>query len=380
MNILTISSRAELIACRDQWNSVAGDRAFFSWDWNVNWFNEMNNKNASPLVIVEQDDDGNWKSVAPFFIDGRKLRMFGSGSACTDYANLFSTHQSTRQFADEVAKRLSLGVGRPGPLQQIDRIEIEGGGRNDDSLTYFCDQLAHHGFLSHETETEGAWKLSLPDDPKGLDTILNSSCRRKVRKARKRLAQEDVSIEFSNEENFDKVWQDFVVLHQARRNTLGEPGCFADQAFEQFLKKGVRSLQTRELATLFVIYKSQKPVASQLLLISEQTCMMYQSGAAPEFISEEPGYQAIVVALDYAIEQGLAEYDFLRGDENYKTKWNTTREPIISRRFVPKKLSARARHRSWVVSRQIKAMVMNCCCTLSVLSQSFAMQARSFGK
>lgn len=353
MNLYILNNREELFASQQQWDTVAQDHAFSSWAWNAHWLRSMENGQAKPFVIVGLDDDGNWQAIAPFCIVGRKLRMLGSGTACTDYVNLIDNGQDRRVFADTIVEFLTTNISSSGQLSEIDLIEIEGGAANDEDLNYFCKQLESE-FSIHEIETEGTWKVQLPQSVDQLNGILKSSCRRKVRKARKRLAADDTNTVFADAASFEELWFHFVQLHQARRNHLGQEGCFADPAFETFLKSAARDLFDRELAELFVIYKSGKPLASQLLLISGESCMMYQTGVDPNCFSEEPGYQAIVVALDHAISRGATFYDFLRGDEAYKSRWSTTREAIIKRRFAPKRLSATLKHNCWVAGYRFK--------------------------
>lgn len=354
MKLHIITNREELYACQSQWDRLAAENSFFSWDWNVSWFRELSDSKDSPFVMVGLDDDDNWIGIAPLFISNRALRLLGSGTACTDYANLICPDEHYQAFADAIAQYLVRNIQPDGSLSRINLLELEGGAHNDHLLNYFCDQLAALGLTQHQLETEGTWKVQLPESSQQLTQMLSSSTRRKVRKARKRLAAENVSVEFATPANFETIWTHFVELHQKRRIQLGEPGCFADPTFEAFLKNAIRGLLDRELADLFIIYNSEVPCASQLLIHSESSCMMYQSGVNPDFLSDEPGYQAIVVAMDRGIERGAAFYDFLRGDESYKSRWNTTREPILRRRFIPRKLSAQLKHNTWVAGRTIK--------------------------
>jgi len=353
MNLHIINSREELFSCQPQWDAVARDQAFRSWAWNVHWLREMENIKAEPFVIVGVDDDGNWQAIAPFCVVGRTLRMLASGTACTDYANLIDNAEDRRIFADVIVEFLTINICSSGQLSGIHLIEIDGGAEHDEDLNYFCQQLAAE-FTLHESETEGTWKVQLPDSIEGLNGVLSSSCRRKVRKARKRLAADGTNTVFADASNFEELWTAFVQLHQSRRNHLDQEGCFSDPNFESFLKAATRDLFDRELADLFVIYKSGQPLATQLLLMNGHNCMMYQTGADPSSFSDEPGYQAIVVALDHAISRGATSYDFLRGDEGYKARWSTKREAIIKRRFVPAHFTAKLRHSSWIAGRHFK--------------------------
>jgi len=183
--------------------------------------------------------------------------------------------------------------------------------------------------------------------------------RRKTKNARKRLAEPDVEVSFANEDNFSALWATFVELHQKRRNSIGQLGCFADDNFERFLQSAIKGLMSIDRADLIVINKADRPLAAMIVIYCGETCMMYQSGIDPEMSSLEPGYQSVMVAIEHAIERGCHHFDFLRGDEPYKARWSTTREAIIRRKFIPPTMSAQLKHGTWVIGRSIKNYVNN---------------------
>ena len=139
-------------------------------------------------------------------------------------------------FAELVTNYLATELATDGVLSQVDVFEIEGCGDNDRNLDYFCELLQINDFAKHETETEGTWKVLLPDSFEQLNATFSKSMRRKTKAARKRLAEPDVEVLFADQDNFGALWATFVQLHQKRRNAIGQLGCFADENFEQFLQ------------------------------------------------------------------------------------------------------------------------------------------------
>jgi len=308
---------------RASWDQVAGDRSFFRYSWLMNWYEAMHAERDQIHVLVATDDQGQWFGVAPLFVSG-----------VSDY------------LAD------SIRVG--GELENVDSIELEGCGKLDESANYLSELLTAHGFSHHETETEGTWKVLLPDTFEQLNATFSKSMRRKTKAARKRLAADDTRVEFATRESFDTLWSQFEDLHQKRRKFLGQPGCFANGNFAVFLKAATRELLDASLAELLVIFKDDRPISSVLLLKSDNTCMMYQSGLDPEFSSCEPGYQTNLAGIQYAISNGFKYFDFLRGDEPYKARWSTTREAILRHKYVPRKLKSQLKHGTWMIGRSIK--------------------------
>ena len=356
MQIKIIESAEQLLGCESEWNRVAGNRCFFSWNWCVQWFTSFANASDRPYVIVGHDDN-QWLGIAPLMISGRKLRFLGSGTACSDYANLITSKHHYNHFAESVAKWMATQFAQPGDLDFVDIFEIEGCGENDRNLDYFCELLTINDFGIHETETEGTWKVHLPETFEQLKATFSKSMRRKTKAARKRLAESDNTKTYADTGNFRSVWQTFVSLHQKRRHSLGQQGCFSDNRFENFLRSAVSELLDRDLADLITISKSDQPIAAVLLLYCGDTCMMYQSGLDPNFSAQEPGYQSVMLSIEHAIAKGCKHFDFLRGDEPYKARWGTTREAIVRRKFIPPNMSAQLKHNTWKIGKTIKDCV-----------------------
>ena len=359
MKIKIIDQLEELSNCESNWNGVAGERCFFSWQWCESWFRELAAEEDELHIIVAVDDDDRWLGIAPLVVSGRKLRFLGSGSACSDYVNLIVDQSNYNVFAELIANYLATELANDGALSSVDVFEIEGCGGNDRNLDYFCEILKIKDFATHEIETEGTWKVLLPESFEQLNATFSKSMRRKTKAARKRLTEDDVNVLFADPENFGSLWDAFVYLHQKRRNAIGQLGCFADEKFQRFLRSATQGLMSSGRSDLVMIEKSGSPVAAVLLVYCGETCMMYQSGIDPEMASLEPGYQSVLVSIEHAIEKGCKFFDFLRGDEPYKARWSTTREPIFRRKFIPPKMSAQLKHSTWVIGRSIKNYVTN---------------------
>ena len=338
------------------WDQVAGDRSFFRYSWLMNWYQAMRAEYDQIHVLVAIDDEEQWIGVAPFFVSSGKLRLLGSGNACSDYAGPFSSLEPKphKKFIELVSDYLADSIRVGGPLEEVDSIELEGCSTLDESANYLGELFSAHGFAQHETETEGTWKVLLPDSFDQLNATFSKSMRRKTKAAKKRLAADDTRVEFADQESFETHWSLFEALHQKRRKFLGQPGCFASGNFAVFLKAATRELLDSSLAELMVIYKDDCPISTVLLLKSDNTCMMYQSGLDPKYCSVEPGYQTNLAAIQYAISEGYKYFDFLRGDEPYKARWSTTREPLVRRIYVPRKLKSQLKHGTWVIGRSIK--------------------------
>jgi CelD/BcsL family acetyltransferase involved in cellulose biosynthesis len=61
-----------------------------------------------------------------------------------------------------------------------------------------------------------------------------------------------------------------------------------------------------------------------------------------------------VGSLRAAIEQGYAAFDFMRGDEAYKSSWGARARPTLETRIIARRPSAQLRHTAWLTRRQMR--------------------------
>jgi CelD/BcsL family acetyltransferase involved in cellulose biosynthesis len=357
MKIKLLDNLDEILNARSAWNEIAGTRPMLQWDWLVNWLRHQVEE-TTPAVLVGVNSDQQWVGVAPFCLDAsrlnRKLRFLGSGGACTDYLGLITRPDDEQEFAESVADWLTDNLHPGGPLGSVDVLELEGFCPQNENTRYLFDLLAASGFNSHCVELEGCWELELGNSWDELNQQFSKSHRRKTKKAVKRLADSDTKVLSSDDTDFATLWPTFVQLHQARRQMLQQPGCFADSNFESFLRAATDSMIRDSRAEILVIQYQGKPLASMLLLNDGETTYMYQSGLDPDRISLEPGYQIAVLALQSSIRKGYRKFDFLRGDEPYKSRWQTKRIPLVRARFIPRNFRSQLMHGVWWTGHSIR--------------------------
>lgn len=361
MRLQLITNPEELASLRSEWDSIASASPFFSHAWLTNWFRFLGDENEL-AVLVGRDKNNNVMGIAPWCIEQagplvRKLRFLGSGIACSDYLELICPANQHRSFAEAAIDWLVDNIGNRQTLGRIDVIEMEGINPDSAESQYVAELLGAHGLKSHRVELEGGWEVTLPATWDELNSRFSKSMRRKTKKAVKRLADEKTQVLSTDRVPFDQLWSTFCDLHQQRRKMLGQDGCFADPKFEEFLKSATFELIHRSQAELVVIHFENKPLASMLLLNNQDTVYMYQSGMDAQRLSLEAGYQMAYCAIVRSIEKGFQKFDFLRGDEPYKSRWDTRRIPIQRVRFIPRRTSASLKHGLWVTGRSIKGLV-----------------------
>jgi CelD/BcsL family acetyltransferase involved in cellulose biosynthesis len=134
-------------------------------------------------------------------------------------------------------------------------------------------------------------------------------------------------------------------LHQRRRKSLGEPGCFASRLFHDFHREATERLLARGQLRLSSFELDGSPAAAEYHLADASTTYAYQGGVDPDRLAEEPGRLSTILCLRAAIAEGHTRMDFLRGDEPYKAHWRAAPQPTFDYRIIPNRRLARLRGR-----------------------------------
>ena len=359
---LTLITKPEILEQNaKQWDAVAGDFPFFRFAWMGNWIKHLG-KDSELAVLVAIDDEDQWVGIAPYCVvysrtRSKRLKYISSGVACSDYLSLFTKPGYESEFSSAVVDWVIDNIGADGPFGRIDSIELEGITLTDPDTQYLVEQLSSAGLGTHTVELEGCWKTDLPSNWSDFEIQCSKSMRRKTKKATKRLTDDQTEIRSTRNTSFKELWSTFVYLHQVRRQMLEQSGCFADPNFAAFLENATRELTESGHAEIVQIDHQGTPLASMLLLNDGETVYMYQSGSCNKRAALEPGYQMAAYAIQRSIDQGFKAFDFLRGDEPYKARWNTTRVPLSRVKFIPRSITAQLKHSLWLTGRSFKEQV-----------------------
>ncbi|HEV3005112.1 MAG TPA: GNAT family N-acetyltransferase, partial [Pirellulales bacterium] len=198
--------------------------------------------------------------------------------------------------------------------------------------------------------------LELPDDWAAYTKRLSKSRRGGVRTIEKRYFESGRAVGKSVEHE-DQLAYGLALLrelHQRRRASLGDSGCFASSRFDAFLTETARRFFALGQLRLHWVELDGRTVAAHFDLVAGDTYYHYQSGIDPDAIQDKPGWLIQIAALRWAIGQRLRAFEFLRGDEPYKAWWRAERRGLTELRIVGRRASARLRHRVWLCGARVK--------------------------
>ena len=167
----------------------------------------------------------------------------------------------------------------------------------------------------------------LPPSYAELKASLRPSLYKDIHKAERNPA---LSFEWLDDDTFLPI---FFELHRQRWMSKRLPGAFVLRGrrrfHEAFAQRGKRLLRTG------VLKLEGEPIGAIYGLASGNRAFFYQTGFSPTHSRFSPGSVMIAEFMRRSIEENLEWFDFLRGEEQYKLRWQPDRRNRNVRQIWP---------------------------------------------
>jgi predicted N-acyltransferase len=371
MHVKQITTWNELASLEQEWNALAGGLPFRSWDWLATWWKHYgrdsrqvedvpgSNRQLYVLAVFTDSDESMGSGsrlvgVAPWYLDrtrikGNVLRFLGSGEVCTDHLSLICRPADADAVAGAIAETLTTN------LDDWDSVDLGAVDSGDATTEGLLVNLEERDCLVSRQPADSCWIVELPATWDEYLAGISKSHRKQLRQLERRvLESERVGWHRAGSvTELAQAWPVLVDLHQRRRRSLGEPGCFASRVFHDFHHEVAERLLNRNQLRISWMELDGSPAAAEYHLAGNNATYAYQGGVDPDRLADEPGRLSTILCLRAAIEEGHRQLDFLRGDEPYKAHWRATPQATYDYRVIPNRRLARLRGRVLYVADAI---------------------------
>ena len=360
--ITTLETAESLDALAGSWNALSAEVPFRSHEWLTNWWRHYGGSSRRLFVVALRDSAGQLIGLAPWYIErvpgsGRVVRFLGSGVVCSDYLSLLCLPGHEGEVARHLASWLTDAAAR-----DWDQLEFSGVAHDDGALPSLIEHLAADGQLTDQRLDCHCWRTELPADWEGFLAGLSSSRRQRTRTLlRRSIDSGRVALrEVENVEDLEYAFPLLIDLHQKRRRSLGQAGCFANRQFTDFHREVSRAMLAAGTLRMLWLELAGHPIAVEYGFVGGKTIYYYQGGFDPAAADDRPGWLCFGASLRRAIEQGYQAFDFLRGDESYKGSWRADSQPMLQYRVFGRGTSAQVRRAAWHTTQSARRFVRGC--------------------
>ena len=289
----------------------AGATPFQTWEWHSIWWKHYA-KSRRPVIFQVYEGD-ELVGLMPLMISRgpwRTVRAMASGAS--DYL-----HPLVRSGCESlVASSLTQALR---DMKDVDLIDLHQIRETEQLSEVFPAKKAMHQAT--------CLVLDLPTTFDEYLATLNKSLRYDVRRLDKELFKSgDASIEEIQPEGVREGMETFFETHRRRWRKRGLPGAFVGSRSEKFHQEWAEVAARNGWLWLSVLVYRGARVGTIYAMRLGHACYYYQAGFDPDASSISPGSLLVGHTIRRAINEGIARFDFLRGDEPYKRRWKPQHE------------------------------------------------------
>lgn len=303
--------------------------------WLQTWweaFGEMGGEEAEPggyqLFLRSIWVDGRLTGIAPLVRKGDDLRLLGSASVC-DYLDLISVPGQEELFMQTLLAFLR--------EDGVNKFELEA--QRPEALIFsgFYASLARnaekandlnfcHFLIEREDES---YEAGLPADWESYLAALSKKQRHEVRRKLRRLLDETIGYQYQYR-SFKDSAQIEAFMPQFFELFLQNPEKqeFLTNRMEHFFRSLISAVARAGIAS-FGLLEIDGIIASAILYFDYNgRIWLYNSGYLPEYGDLSAGLIAKIFCLKESIENGRQVFDFMKGQEVYKSRLGGIGIPI----------------------------------------------------
>jgi len=184
------------------------------------------------------------------------------------------------------------------------------------------------GLMIRQQEERNCPYIELPRTFDEYLCQLGTSMRYHIRRRQRDLLEKHgAHIEVYSEPEEIRSGLDILIkLHLARWRHVNNPGTFKRPGFAKFIREICTAPPAGSRPRLYLLKYEGRAIAALLAFHFGQSALYYQAGWDPDsfLVRFSPGVVLMAQSIRDAIDCGLRYYEFLRGDEFYKSHWTNT--------------------------------------------------------
>lgn len=204
--------------------------------------------------------------------------------------------------------------------------------------------------------------ISVPNSADILLKELSGKFRKNLRTCMRNLERDHPEVELRTYDEFSSVEEAmriFFDLHQKRWKLEHVPGVFHTQENRDFYIDVAKLFADNGWLALYFLVADDEPIATQYCFQFNQRMYYALGGFDPDYSRYGVGNLLLMKVIEKCIERKIEEFDFLKGDEQFKFKWTAKYRRNLGIRFVNNRLTSKllnwglqwVRKRKWMRAR-----------------------------
>ncbi|MGC1374996.1 MAG: GNAT family N-acetyltransferase [Anaerolineales bacterium] len=310
------------------WNELltgsVTDAPFLRHEYLSTWWNTLGGGEWKDvkLALISASEDGALRGIAPLFLNGSSLMLLGS-IEISDYLDLIARPEHLPRFVTCLLDWLTTTY--PEPWSLLDWVNLPEG---SPTLAALKAESVKRGWSYSEEIYQPTPTIPLPGDFETYLESLDKKQRHEVRRKMRRAEESGRAVRWyivTDAVALDAEMDAFIALmaHDPQKETFLTP------AMRVQMKACARAaFHAGYLQLAFLEVDGQKACA-YLNFDYANRIWVYNSGLDRQFMDISPGWVLLGHLLQWANDHKRSEFDFMRGDEEYKYRFGAVARHVM---------------------------------------------------
>ena len=306
---VTQESFSSLLLLRDKGDiRLDWEPIFISPVWLEVWWNVFGGDRE--LYLVSMREDNTIAGIAPLMIEDGTASIIGSTDVC-DYLDFFIDPDKSQVFFDTLLENLK--------HKGVKLLNLESLRPDSKVLTSLTNVALCRGCEATLTPCDVTLEMELPDSWDDYLMTLNSKQRHEVRRKLRRL-EEAGEYEYRSVSDSASVVGELDTFLKMFTESRDDKADFLTDERELFFRSMTESMSSAGILKLGILEIETIPAAMIMYFDYNNSIYLYNSGFEKEYVSLSVGLLSKVLCIKDSIESGKKVFDFLKGNEVYKSR------------------------------------------------------------
>lgn len=328
MRVTNVNNCRNFLSLGEEWNNLlsksSSNNIFSSFEWLYTWWEYFKDKKEM-LILTVLARNCELIGTAPLMVTKRKLlgitflrEMRFIGDGYSDYADFICLAGKEKEVLTVVFDYLENNH------KNWDSIVLDEIPETSPTLGIIENLMKSKKYDFEVTVQSTCPYIKLSKSWKSYESTLSKKMRQNTVYCIRRLDREfDFRVRvIDSEEALEDAIRTYIELHQKRWRKVEMPGTFANKKFSQFFKDVLHKFYEKGWLRLSLLYLDGEATAAISNFRYCSRTYYYGMGFDPDFKKYSLGHVLISFSIKYSIESNDKEFDFLRGEEEYKYRWN----------------------------------------------------------
>ena len=343
MNFKVHNSFSEIDS--NEWNALVeqsiADTPFSRYKYLSEWWKTRGGgewQNAE-LVLVSASENDQFIGIAPLFIaeyDGRQAVLLIGSIEISDYLDLIVREADLSRFLSGLIDFLassSAGTLRSNSGQAWSAFDWYNLPDDSPTLPALKADSEKRGWTYHEEIYRPTPRIALSGTFDDYLSRIDKKQRHEIKRKMRRAAESDLNVRFiviDKDANIEAEMDSFFHLMAQDPNKAN----FLHPAMHEQMTTTIRGAHDQGYLWLAFLEVDGVKAAASLNFDYKNKFWGYNSGVSREHMELSPGWVLMGHVIQWCCENGRHEFDFMRGDEDYKYRFGGVNRFVMRARVT----------------------------------------------